>query len=76
MSDLAATQCNTGCGCNTRCGCDNDGGCCTWLIWILLLSCFCGNGNNNWGNGFCGDNNCFIWIILILCCCNGGNSFF
>ncbi|MCM1191397.1 MAG: chorion class high-cysteine HCB protein 13 [Butyrivibrio sp.] len=35
------------------CGCGNgtsglfggNGGCCEWIIWILLLSYFCGNGN-------------------------------
>ena len=24
-------------------GCGNNS--CEWLIWILLISCFCGNGN-------------------------------
>ena len=38
-----------GCGC----GCDNNNNnCCDWLIWILLLSCFCGNNNS------CGCNRC------------------
>lgn len=64
MSDLTASQC----GCNS-----NEGGCCNSIIWILLLSCICGN-NNGCGDSFfggcgCGDNN-FIWIILLLCCCN------
>ncbi len=41
---------NNGCGC----GCDNNNnGCCDWLIWILLLSCFCGGNNNG-----CGCNRC------------------
>lgn len=39
-----------GCG-NDSCGCgaglfgggDNNN-CCEWIIWILLISCFCGNG--------------------------------
>ena len=31
MSDLAATNCNTGCGCQER-----EGGC-SCIIWILLL---------------------------------------
>lgn len=49
---------NNGCGCNNNCGCNNDCGCgnglfggnssCSWLIWILLISCFCG-GNNGCG---------------------------
>lgn len=62
MSDLAATNC----------GCNEGNGCCS-IIWILLLlSCFCGNGNSGFfgGNGGCGDNSC-IWIILLLFCCGG-----
>ena len=35
-----------GCGCG--CG-GNDS--CSWLIWILLISCFCGNNGNSWGCG-------------------------
>ena len=37
-----------GCGCNNGGGfnlLNNNGSCCEWLIWILLLSTFCG-GNN------------------------------
>ena len=68
MSDLTASQC----GCNS-----NDNGCCNSLIWIILLSCICGNNNGNgcscgMGSNFlgggCGDNG-IIWIILLLCCC-------
>lgn len=28
------------------CGCDNNNNSCEWLIWILLISCFCGNNNS------------------------------
>lgn len=49
---------NNGCGCNNGCGntslFSGNGGCCEWIIWILLLSSFCGNGcgcNNNCGCG-------------------------
>ena len=43
MSDLAATNC----GCGGGCGGSNNGGCnsCNIIIWIILLSCLCGNGN-------------------------------
>ncbi|MFQ7263197.1 MAG: hypothetical protein ACLRO4_02200 [Lachnospiraceae bacterium] len=37
MSDLVATNC--GCG-------DNNGGC-SAIIWLILLSCLCGNGNGS-----------------------------
>ena len=77
MSDLAATNC----GCN---GCNNCGGnsnsCCSIIIWILLLSVFCGNqGGMTWGmGGNCGCNECgnqsWIWIILILLFCGCGNQ--
>lgn len=70
MSDLAATNCGNGCGC----GSSND--CCS-IIWIiLLLSCFCGNGNSIFGGGDgCGNNSC-LWIILLLLFCGNGNSGF
>ncbi len=33
---------NNGCGC----GCDdNNNNCCSSIIWIILLSCICGNGS-------------------------------
>lgn len=80
MSDLAATNC--GCGCEDRCdrdrdhGCDNfcgfgHGGSCSFLIWILILLCFC--GHDNWGGGCngCGDNSCILIILLLLFCGNG-----
>lgn len=72
MSDLAATHCDNG----LRGG--ND---CSWLIFLILILCCCGN---NGTNGFLGgrddcngsDNGCgFIFIILILLCCCGGNGF-
>lgn len=33
-------------GCGNGCGnsCDNNSSC-DWLIWILLISCMCGNNN-------------------------------
>ena len=39
---------NCGCdnGCNNGCGILGGNNSCEWLIWILLISCFCG-GNNN-----------------------------
>ena len=40
---------NNGCGngiLGGNNGCGNSNSCCDWLIWILLISCFCG-GNNN-----------------------------
>lgn len=39
-----------GCGCNGTSlfggnnGCGNDNNCCEWIIWLLILSSFCGNG--------------------------------
>ncbi|MDD3615898.1 MAG: hypothetical protein PHC41_06680 [Lachnospiraceae bacterium] len=82
MSDLAATNC--GCDCDDRCSGGNslfgggDSGC-SCIVWILLLSCLCGNGGGLFGGNSCGsscgcnsgsDNN-FIWIILLLACCGG-----
>lgn len=35
-----------GLGSNNGCGCDdNNNGCCSSIIWIILLSCICGNGS-------------------------------
>ena len=89
VSDLAATNC----GCNGGCGCggSNNGGCnsCSIIIWIILLSCLCGNGNGTGlsnifgcGNGDdcggcgggCSNNSC-VWLILILLFCGGGCGF-
>ena len=47
--------CRENCGCNNDCGCGNgmwggNNNCCEWIIWILLISCFCGNNN---GCGCC-----------------------
>ena len=28
-------------------GCGNNNSCCDWIIWIILLSCFCGGNNNS-----------------------------
>ena len=38
-------------GCGNGCGImgGNDNNSCEWLIWILLISCLCGN-NNGCGN--------------------------
>lgn len=74
MSDLAATNCQTSCG--GGCGWSTNGGCNgSSLIWILLLLCFCGGGNNGCGRGD-GGNSCdsLIWILLLLCFCGGGNN--
>ena len=83
MSDLTATNC----GCNNTSNWGGNGGC-SWIIWILLLSCFCGGngggcgfgnilGGNSCGCG-CDDNNnsCewLIWILLIICFCGGNNN--
>ena len=86
VSDLAATNC----GCNGGCTGSNNGGCnsCSIIIWIILLSCLCGNGNGTGlsnvfgcGNGDdcgcgggCGNNSC-VWLILILLFCGGGCGF-
>ena len=66
MSDLVATNC--GCG-------DNNGGC-SAIIWLILLSCLCGNGNGSFfgGTAGCGNDNCLL-LILLLCCCGNGNGF-
>lgn len=71
MSDLAATNCNTGCGCNSDNGC-------SWIIWILILLSCCGNNNCFGGGCGCngGDFNCIFLILIILCCCGNGNSIF
>ena len=85
MSDLTATNC--GCSNSSTFG-GNSG--CSWIIWILLLSCICG-GNNGGGCGFgnilggnngcgcndgCGNNSCewLIWILLLSCFCGGNNG--
>ncbi len=78
MSDLAATNC----GCD-RCGNNgifgNGGNSCSCIIWIILLSCICGNGNGGFLGGCgnddcgCGNNNSCLWIILILLFCGGCN---
>ena len=31
---------------NGGCGCNNENNSCEWLIWILLISCLCGNNNS------------------------------
>lgn len=81
---------NCGCGCETNCGCgcgNNSGGnnfpgfgnnSCSCILWIIILSCLCGNGGwgNNWNCG-CGNNgggcdSCWILIILLLLCGNNG----
>ena len=70
MSDLAATNCNTGCSCATDNGC-------SWIIIILLLLSCCGNGSSILGGcGTGSDCSCIIIILLILCSCGGGGSFF
>ncbi len=68
MSDLAATNCGGGCSCGNNCGCS--------IIWIIiLLSCFCGNGNSSlFGGNDCDDNNGCMWIILLLLFCGCGNN--
>lgn len=85
MSDLTATNC----GCSNSSTFGGNGGC-SWIIWILLLSCFCGgNGNGGCGignifggnngsgcNDGCGSNSCewLIWILLLSCFCGGNNG--
>ncbi len=49
--------CGNGCGNgilggNNGCG-NNNNNCCEWIIWILLLSCFCGGNNNGCGSSCC-----------------------
>lgn len=64
MSDLVATNC--GCG-------EHNGNGCNMIIWLILLSCLCGNGNGSFfGNDGCGNDNCLL-LILLLCCCGSGN---
>jgi len=83
MSDLTASNC--GCGSNSIFG--GNGGGCSWIIWILLLSCVCGNNGGGCGfGGFggngcgcddgCGNNSCewLIWILLLSCFCGGNNN--
>ncbi len=53
---------NNGCGCGNSCGCGSslfggNGSSCEWLIWILLISCFCGNGGGLFGGNGCGCGN-------------------
>ena len=72
MSDLAATNCGTGCGCN-------DGGC-NSIIWIIILLCLCGGNNGLLGGGCnngcgCGNDSCLIIILLLFCCGGMGNGF-
>ena len=62
MSDLAATNC----------GCENEGGC-NSIIWLIILLCCCGCGNNGIGGGCDNGNNSCLWLILLLFCC-GGNG--
>ncbi len=54
----------------------NNGGSCDMLIWIILLSCVCGNDCGGGRSGlFGGDDNCScILILLLLMCCGGGND--
>ena len=85
MSDLTATNC--GCNNSSTWGGNNNGCGCNWIIWILLLSCFCGGNNNGCGgilggnngcgcNDGCSNNSCewLIWILLISCFCGGNNN--
>ncbi len=59
MSDLAATNCG--------CGCENEGGC-NSIIWLIILLCCCGCGNNGIGGGCDNGNNSCLWLILLLFC--------
>ena len=67
MSDLAATNCGCDGGFRNNNGCD-------CILWILILSCICGNG---FGFGGCdkgcgwGGNNCWLLILILLFCGNG-----
>lgn len=83
MSDLTASNC--GCGSNSIFG--GNGGGCSWIIWILLLSCVCGGNGGGCGFGGCGGNGCgcddgcgnnscewLIWILLLSCFCGGNNN--
>lgn len=87
MSDLTAANC--GCG-EERCGCgceDNNYSCsnrsgfgnnsCSWILWIIILSCFCNNNNScgSCNNHGCGNNDCTWLIIILLFLCGGcGNG--
>jgi len=53
MSDLAATNCG--------CGCENEGGC-NSIIWLIILLCCCGCGNNGIGGGCDNGNNSCLWL--------------
>lgn len=50
-------------GCNG--GCD----CCSLLLWIMILQCLCGNGNNG-----CGMDCCTLILLLLLCGCGCGTN--
>ena len=56
---------NNGCGTGFG-GCNGGCDCCNLIIWILLLQCLCGNGNNG-----CGIDCCTLIILLLLCGCCG-----
>ena len=61
---------NGSCGNGFNNGCNGGCDCCSMIVWILLLQCLCGCGNNN--NG-CGMDCCTLITLLLLCgCC--GNS--
>ena len=72
MSDLAATNCGSGCGCGSR-----EGGC-GWILPLILIFSCCGGGSglsNMFGGDDCGSGcgcSSIIWILLLLCCCGGG----
>ena len=71
MSDLAATHCDGGIGGANDCG---------WIIFLILILCYCGGNNNGFLGGRdcgCGDNDScgFIILILLILCCCGGNGF-
>ena len=58
MSDLAATNCG--------CGCENEGGC-NSIIWLIILLCCCGCGNNGIGGGCDNGNNSCLWLAFLFC---------
>ena len=59
---------NNSCGGGFSGGCNSGCDCCSLIIWILLLQCLCGNGNNG-----CGMDCCTLIILLLLCgCCGNG----
>ena len=72
MSDLAATNC--GCGCDSgNNGLFNGSSCGCNVIWILLLlNCFCGNGNSMFNS--CGNDSCLLILLLLFCCGGNGNG--